>query len=301
MILLLLLILCSSHLCAIIIEGVSFECVKMIADRHPSYEHRPDQDKLKKQLAIVNAFLQNKTPQNTVVLAEEISHSLANLCIKPHEACILNDMRILANRHGLKYENIDLRAATLAAGNVIKRYPKKRPINPSLSFGPTEDSLKMPLFVTLDDLLGEKERYIDSIKERFSWSDDEQKRSDRLSQALLNTLQGWDVDTTVRTFCSKTSPEVQQKVYDQMGNMSTYLFDNYAKKTVMNYSLDHTVLLAAGSEHIQNIKDQLATDRGWNDYRIHYNGGVLTDYNLKSTLGTLTWWDHTKNCLGYTG
>ncbi len=299
MIFLFLLLLSSSHLYAIITKGYSFTSpahsnVKMIGDKHPSIDHKPDQNKVKNQLAVLNAFLQCQSQQNTVVLAEEISPSLAKY-IKADNAFILRDMRILAKRYGVKYENIDLRGATLAAGYVIK---KDEPINKTLSFGPTQDALKTPSLVTLDDLFEEKERYIGHIRGRFSWSRKEQKQLNVFSRALSNTLQGWDWDITVDTFCRNTSPEVKNEVYKKIYDMRMYLFDNYAKKVVMDYSQDHTVLLAAGFDHIQNVKDQLVTEHGWQDYRVHYNGDVLTDYNLKSTLGITTWWDHTKNCFG---
>ncbi len=300
MIRLLLLLLCSSHLYAVIIEGVSYtsHSVKMIADRHPSIKHKPDQNKVKSQLAILSAFAQSQYHQNIVVLAEEISPSIAKY-IRPDEACILNDIRKVASLHKLEYENIDLRGATFAAGHVLKRSLRRVPIDLTLEFGPTQDSLKKPSLVILDDLFEEKERYIACIK-KFSWSDSEQKKLDIFHKELFDALQGRDLNTTVCTFCEKASDEVKNRVHVKMNKMSLYLFDNYTRKTVVSYSeRGHTVLLAAGHRHIYKVRNQLKNEHHWHDYRIHYSGDVLANYDLKSTLGIATCWDHTKSFFGY--
>ena len=303
MIRLLFLLLCSSHLHAVIIKGVSYisHSVKMVEDRHPSIKLKPDQNKVKSQLAVLNAFAQSQSQlvqENIVVLAEEISPSIAKY-IGPNEACILNDMRKVAEAHELKCENIDLRGAILAARHALNRSLRREPIDLTLEFGPTQDSLKKPLLVILDDLFEEKERYIDCIR-KFSWSDGEQKKLDIFHKELFDALQGRDLDTTVCRFCEETSDEVKNQVYKKMNDMSLYLFDNYTRKTVVDYSeRGHTVLLAAGYEHINNVMDQLEIEHSWQDYRIHYSGDVLANYDLKSTLDIATCWDHTKSFFGY--
>ncbi len=293
-----------------ITEGYSFTApehknVKMIGVKHSTDdEHRPERDRLKSQLAILDTFLAGQPKQKTVVLAEEVSSSIAK-CIKSDDPYLLRDMRVLASKHGLNYEDVERRWDTIAAGHVLIRCLDNRQINWSLSFGPSQGPLRTPLSVTLDDLFKEEERYISCIKERFSWSDQEQKRSNALHLALLNALQGQDLGTRVYDFCKDRSPvakKQQQQVYNKMGAMSTYLFDTYTKKMVMDYnSKGHTVLLTAGYEHIWEIKNQLEKEHGWEDYTNHYNGDMLTDYNLKSMLGVANWWDHTKNCLGWSG
>lgn len=305
MIIWLLFLLCPFSLHGIIIKGYELTSpsgakVSALGDLHPSPEDMPPQDKERNQVEVCREFARQQSEQSrekTVFLVEEISPSIVKT-ISPHLNFVLKDVPQVAKSTGLGYENIDLRAATHAAYYVFDKHQRKEKISKKILLGSSSCEMS-PSLVTLDDLFKEKERYIDTMKQQFSWGEQEQEKADKLHSVLYDRLQGSDLSMTIHEFCKQKSDEACERVCDAMDNLSFYLFDKYGKKLVFDYAENrrYRVLLAAGFVHVTNIQDQLEREHGWS-YYVRFNGGGLSGYELKSTLGITTWWDYTKSIFG---
>lgn len=307
MIIWLLFLLCPFSLHGIITKGYALTSPSgpiaiALGDTHPSPEYTPPEDGVRNQVEICRKFAEQQSRDNTVFLVEEIAPSITKIYDEIEEASILHDIHKIATSTGFEYKNIDLRSATIAAHHVFARRQRNEKINKRLSFGPSLSEMKKPTRVTWDDLFEEKERYIENIRQ-FSWLGSEQKKVDRLHDALSNTLKLYDVrdlSMRVRDFCKQQPDEAREKVLEAMDNLSFYLFDKYATKVVLDYTENrrYKVLLAAGFVHVTNIKSQLTAEHGW-DYRAYCKGEYLSGYDLKTMLGITTWWDYTKSIFGY--